>query len=74
MVTGPINKEQLANAGFGFTGHTDFLGHLTGRKPIMAFVGGKVRVLLATVHQPLRTVSDTFCNAVCFFLKTKPCE
>ncbi|MCA9567556.1 MAG: 4-hydroxythreonine-4-phosphate dehydrogenase PdxA [Myxococcales bacterium] len=57
LVTGPIHKAKLAREGFAWPGHTDFLGHLTGvERPVMAFVGGRVRVALATVHLPLSAV------------------
>lgn len=59
LVTGPIHKARLAARGFGFPGHTDFLGHLCGvDRPVMAFTGGSVRVALVTVHLPLRAVPD----------------
>lgn len=59
LVTGPIHKERLVRSGFAYTGHTDFLAHLAGTSdPVMAFVGGSVRVALVTVHLPLRAVPD----------------
>ncbi|MEZ4323337.1 MAG: 4-hydroxythreonine-4-phosphate dehydrogenase PdxA [Myxococcota bacterium] len=59
MVTGPIHKARLAAQGFTWPGHTGFLGHLCGvPEPVMAFVGGRVRVALVTVHLPLRAVPD----------------
>ncbi len=59
LVTGPIHKARLAARGFGFPGHTDFLGHLCGvDRPVMAFVGGRLKVALVTVHLPLRAVPD----------------
>ncbi len=59
LVTGPIHKARLAARGFPYPGHTDFLGHLCGvENPVMAFVGGAVRVALVTVHLPLREVAD----------------
>lgn len=59
LVTGPIHKARLAAQGFGWAGHTDFLAHLCGtRDPVMAFVGGQLRVALVTVHLPLRLVPD----------------
>ncbi len=72
MVTGPIHKARLARAGFRWTGHTDFLGHLTGvERPVMAFVGGPVRVALVTVHLPLRQVADAVTtDAVLHTLRT----
>lgn len=57
MVTGPIHKARLAARGFRHPGHTEFLGELCGvEAPVMAFVGGSVRVALVTVHLPLREV------------------
>ncbi len=57
LVTGPIHKARLAAQGFAFPGHTDFLGHLCGvERPVMAFVGRRLRVVLATVHLPLEGV------------------
>lgn len=59
LVTGPIHKGRLVQRGFRFTGHTDLLGHLCGvPDPVMAFVGGRVRVALVTVHLPLRRVPE----------------
>lgn len=59
LVTGPIHKERLAARGFPHPGHTDFLGALCGvPDPVMAFVGGSLRVALVTVHLPLRAVAD----------------
>ncbi|MFT4974480.1 MAG: 4-hydroxythreonine-4-phosphate dehydrogenase [Myxococcota bacterium] len=56
MVTGPIHKKRLSEQGFAFSGHTDFLGALCGAPPVMAFVGGKLRVALVTTHIPLMKV------------------
>ena len=59
LVTGPIHKARLAARGFNHAGHTEFLGELCGvADPVMAFVGGSVRVALVTVHLPLRAVAD----------------
>ncbi|MFN7146381.1 MAG: PdxA family protein, partial [Myxococcota bacterium] len=59
LVTGPIHKARLAARGFGYPGHTEFLGALCGvTEPVMAFVGGEIRVALVTVHLPLRDVPD----------------
>lgn len=57
LTTGPIHKGRLIHSGFAFTGHTDFLGHLCGvDRPVMAFVGGQLKVALVTVHLPLQRV------------------
>lgn len=59
LVTGPIHKARLAATGFRHPGHTEFLGELCGvSHPVMAFVGGDLKVALATVHLPLRRVAD----------------
>ena len=59
LVTGPIHKGRLLARGFHHAGHTGFLGELCGvETPVMAFVGGPVRVALVTVHIPLRAVAD----------------
>jgi len=59
LVTGPIHKGRLAARGFPHPGHTNFLGELCGvDKPVMAFVGGAVRVALVTVHVPISKVAS----------------
>jgi len=58
MVTGPIHKKRLVEGGFTHRGHTDYLGTLCGvDEPVMAFVGGDLRVALVTHHQPLMSVA-----------------
>ncbi len=55
VVTNPIHKETLAKAGFPFSGHTDYLGHLAGDVPtVMMLVGDSLKVVPATVHVGLR--------------------
>jgi 4-hydroxythreonine-4-phosphate dehydrogenase len=57
MVTGPVQKSVINDAGIAFSGHTEFLAELTGaRLPVMMLVAGKLRVALATTHLPLREV------------------
>ena len=59
LVTGPIHKARLHAAGVDWIGHTEFLGQLCHvPHPVMAFVGGRLRVALVTVHLPLRAVAD----------------
>jgi 4-hydroxythreonine-4-phosphate dehydrogenase len=54
VVTAPIAKESWKLAGYHYPGHTELLAHATGaRRYNMAFVGGPLRVVLATVHVPL---------------------
>jgi len=59
VVTAPISKAALQSAGYPYPGHTEFFGALA-RVPDtrMLFVGGDFRILLATVHLPLRRVAD----------------
>jgi 4-hydroxythreonine-4-phosphate dehydrogenase len=59
MVTAPVQKSVINDAGVPFTGHTEFLAELTGAPlPVMLLVAGKLRVALATTHLPLRAVPD----------------
>ncbi|HEX5474456.1 MAG TPA: 4-hydroxythreonine-4-phosphate dehydrogenase PdxA [Vicinamibacterales bacterium] len=57
IATAPLNKEALALAGLPWKGHTDLLAHLTGASDVaMMFDSDVLRVVLATVHVPLRDV------------------
>jgi len=57
IATAPINKEAFALAGLPWKGHTDLLAHLTGAPRVaMMFESDKLRVVLATVHVPLKDV------------------
>ena len=60
IVTNPIAKHMLYEAGFKFPGHTEFLGHLSQNHPVpyaagpvMMLAAQNLRVGLATVHMPL---------------------
>ena len=58
MVTAPVQKSVINDAGIGFTGHTEFLaGRAGARHVVMMLVGGGLRVALATTHLPLSEVS-----------------
>jgi 4-hydroxythreonine-4-phosphate dehydrogenase len=57
VVTGPISKAALARIGYGFPGQTEFFAAKWGGEPVMAFCGGKLRVVLATWHVPLHEVA-----------------
>src|SRR5688500_528033 len=58
LATAPVNKLAFARAGLSWKGHTDLLGHLTGsRRVAMMFWSEPLKVVLATVHVPLREVS-----------------
>ena len=63
VVTGPIAKASLYEAGFAYPGHTEFIGELTSaepmagaRGPVMMLAAGDLRAALVTVHEPLANV------------------
>ncbi|MEO7598051.1 MAG: 4-hydroxythreonine-4-phosphate dehydrogenase PdxA [Opitutus sp.] len=56
VVTGPVSKGRLAAIGYPFPGQTEFFAARWGGEPVMAFCGGKLRVVLATWHVPLHEV------------------
>lgn len=63
LVTAPISKAPLYEAGFPFPGHTEFLGELTAatrydgaRGPIMMLAVEGLRTTLVTVHEPISKV------------------
>lgn len=56
VVTGPVSKERLAAIGYEFPGQTEFFAAKWGGEPVMAFTGGRLRVVLATWHVPLHEV------------------
>ena len=57
MVTCPISKASLNQAGYSFPGHTEMLAALTGSsRYVMMMAGSRLRVTLATIHCPLSSV------------------
>jgi 4-hydroxythreonine-4-phosphate dehydrogenase len=60
LVTAPVHKGVINDAGIAFTGHTEFLAERAGvPRTVMLLVAGSLRVALATTHLPLRAVSET---------------
>jgi len=64
LVTAPIAKAPLYDAGFKFPGHTEFLAELTAgapyegvRGPVMMLTAGGLRATLVTIHKALNDVS-----------------
>ena len=58
MVTGPLHKGVINDAGIPFTGHTEYLADQTGTpRVVMMLAGAGLRVALATTHLPLKDVS-----------------
>lgn len=56
LVTAPVHKGVINDAGIAFTGHTEYLAELTQSQVVMMLVGGGMRVALATTHLPLKAV------------------
>ncbi len=64
MVTAPVQKSVINEAGIAFTGHTEFLAdRLRAPHVVMMLVGGGMRVALATTHVPLREVASRITRA-----------
>ncbi|MEX0372000.1 4-hydroxythreonine-4-phosphate dehydrogenase PdxA [Spiribacter roseus] len=64
MVTGPVHKGVINEAGHPFSGHTEYLAELTDAPmPVMMLAAGSLRVALATTHLPLRAVADAITPA-----------
>jgi len=58
MVTAPVHKAVINDAGFAFTGHTEYLAARAGAAHVvMMLVGGGLRVALATTHLALADVA-----------------
>ncbi len=59
IVTGPVHKGIINDAGIAFSGHTEFLAGLAGvDRVVMMLAAADLRVALATTHLPLREVPD----------------
>jgi len=59
MVTCPISKKSLKEAGYDYPGHTEMLAALTHSQTVrMMMAGPKLRVVLVTIHVALNRVSD----------------
>ena len=59
LVTGPVHKGIINDAGIAFTGHTEFFEERAGApKVVMMLATEELRVALATTHLPLKAVSD----------------
>ncbi len=57
LVTPPVHKGIINDAGYDFTGHTEFLAEQVGGYPVMMLAAGTFRVALVTTHLPLAEVS-----------------
>jgi 4-hydroxythreonine-4-phosphate dehydrogenase len=66
LVTAPISKSVMYEAGFEFPGHTEYLADLTASKPIdgprgpvMMLAASGLRVVLTSIHEPIMTALQT---------------
>ncbi|KHJ60071.1 4-hydroxythreonine-4-phosphate dehydrogenase PdxA, partial [Burkholderia glumae] len=61
IVTAPLQKSTINDAGVPFTGHTEYLAERTGTPRVVMMLAGTgerpLRVALATTHLPLKDVS-----------------
>ena len=65
LVTGPVQKSVLMEAGNEFVGHTEFLGDRAGvETPVMMLVRENLRVALVTIHIPLADVAGALTAAL----------
>lgn len=64
LVTAPVHKGVINDAGIRFTGHTEFLAARCGYpNPVMLLAAGNLRVALATTHLPLKDVPRAITRA-----------
>lgn len=65
LITGPVHKGVINDAGVPFTGHTEFFEERSqAKKVVMMLATEELRVALATTHLPLRDVADTITPAL----------
>ncbi|MEM7378349.1 MAG: 4-hydroxythreonine-4-phosphate dehydrogenase PdxA [Pseudomonadota bacterium] len=58
MVTAPVHKGVINDAGIAFTGHTEYLADACDANPVMLLTAGELRVALVTTHLPLARVAE----------------
>jgi 4-hydroxythreonine-4-phosphate dehydrogenase len=56
MVTAPVHKGIINDAGLEFSGHTEYIAEITSGHPVMMLATPGLRVALATTHLPLAEV------------------
>lgn len=67
LVTAPVHKGVINDAGIAFTGHTEYLQERThSARAVMMLIAGTLRVALATTHVPLRVVSESISGDLLF--------
>lgn len=72
LVTGPVQKSIINEAGYPFRGHTEYLGQKAGDfQPVMMLVSDEFRVALVTTHLALREVPDAITvTGVAYVIRT----
>ncbi|ECG8588636.1 4-hydroxythreonine-4-phosphate dehydrogenase PdxA [Salmonella enterica subsp. salamae] len=65
LITGPVHKGVINDAGIPFTGHTEFFEERAqAKKVVMMLATEALRVALATTHLPLRAIADAITPAL----------
>jgi 4-hydroxythreonine-4-phosphate dehydrogenase len=65
VVTGPIHKAVMSQAGIFFSGHTEYFAKkMNVSRPVMLFVSDNLRMALATTHIPLKFVSESITTSL----------
>ena len=57
MVTAPVHKGVINDAGVSFSGHTEFIADQLNADPVMVLCADNLKVALATTHLPLARVA-----------------
>ena len=64
LITGPVHKGVINDAGIAFSGHTEFFAERAAcDRVVMMLATETLRVALATTHLPLKAVSDAITEA-----------
>ncbi len=58
LVTAPINKHTMQEAGFNYPGHTEYLGEKLGGKPLMLLCSNDLRIAVVSGHVALKDVAQ----------------
>ena len=65
IVTAPVHKAVINEAGFSFTGHTEFFAeYCHAQQVVMMLAGDALKMALVTTHMPLRDVPDAVTEAL----------
>ena len=59
MITAPVQKSIINEAGYHFSGHTEYLAEISASYPVMMLANHNLKVALLTTHLPLSEVSKT---------------